>query len=122
MVTVTVTVTGQKASPGPPTHAFLRLLVLGPALQVSHAYSHLRPHSLRGGPCRLNLGTDILTASLPSPQDPLAAPAHSSGPILTSTSPASTLVTQGRTGGGRVDKPWWGTVGGVLLLLGLASW
>ncbi|XP_059034854.1 von Willebrand factor A domain-containing protein 7 isoform X1 [Mustela lutreola] len=87
VVTVTVTVTGREASPGPPTHAFLRLLVLGPALQ-----------------------------------DPLAAPAHSSGPILTSTSPASTLVTQGRAGGGQVDKPWWGTVGGVLLLLGLASW
>ncbi|XP_047590528.1 von Willebrand factor A domain-containing protein 7 isoform X5 [Lutra lutra] len=87
VVTVTVTVTGREASPGPPTHAFLRLLVLGPALQ-----------------------------------DPLATPAHSSGPILTSTSPASTLVTQGRARGGRVDKPWWGTVGGVLLLLGLASW
>ncbi|XP_034516376.1 von Willebrand factor A domain-containing protein 7 isoform X2 [Ailuropoda melanoleuca] len=87
VVSVTVTATGREASPVPPTHAFLRLLVLGPAQQ-----------------------------------DPLAAPAHSSGPILASTSPASTWVTWGRAGGGRVGNPWWGTVGGVLLLLGLASW
>ncbi|XP_044234216.2 von Willebrand factor A domain-containing protein 7 isoform X2 [Ursus arctos] len=87
VVAVTVTATGREASPVPPTHAFLRLLVLGPALQ-----------------------------------DPLAAPAHSSGPILPSTSPASTWVTWGRAGGGRVGNPWWGTVGGVLLLLDLASW
>uniref|UniRef100_A0A452R996 von Willebrand factor A domain containing 7 n=1 Tax=Ursus americanus TaxID=9643 RepID=A0A452R996_URSAM len=86
VVAVTVTATGREASPVPPTHAFLRLLVLGPALQ-----------------------------------DPLAAPAHSSGPILAATSPASTWVTWGRGGGGRVGNPWWGTVGGVLLL-GLASW
>ncbi|KAF0881959.1 VWA7 protein, partial [Crocuta crocuta] len=57
----------------------------------------------------------------PTPQDPLAAPAHSSGPILASTSPASTLVTRGRAGGGLVGNPRWGTVVGVLLLLGLAS-
>uniref|UniRef100_A0ABI7YA64 von Willebrand factor A domain containing 7 n=1 Tax=Felis catus TaxID=9685 RepID=A0ABI7YA64_FELCA len=87
VVMVTVTATGPEASPVPPTHAFLRLLVLAP-----------------------------------TPQDPLAAPAHSSGPILASTSPASTSVTRGRAGGGLVGNPWWGTVGGVLLLLGLASW
>nr|XP_055186172.1 von Willebrand factor A domain-containing protein 7 isoform X3 [Nyctereutes procyonoides] len=58
----------------------------------------------------------------PAPQDPLAATAHESGPILHSTSSVSTLVTRGRAGGGRVGICWWGTVGGVLLLLGLASW
>ncbi|KAM8938215.1 von Willebrand factor A domain-containing protein 7 isoform 2-T2 [Lycaon pictus] len=58
----------------------------------------------------------------PAPQDPLAATAHSSGPILHSTSSVSTLVTRGRAAGGRIGNCWWGTVGGVLLLLGLASW
>ncbi|XP_072584197.1 von Willebrand factor A domain-containing protein 7 isoform X6 [Vulpes vulpes] len=58
----------------------------------------------------------------PASQDPLAATAHSSGPILHSTSSVSTLVTRGRARGGRVGNCWWGTVGGVLLLLGLASW
>ncbi|XP_069344520.1 von Willebrand factor A domain-containing protein 7 [Eulemur rufifrons] len=90
VVMVTVTAVGQEASPVPPTHAFLRLLVLAPALQ-----------------------------------DQLAAPAHSSGPVLTTPTPAFcpfTLVTQGRAGGGMAGNPLWGTVGGGLLLLGLASW
>ncbi|XP_007194030.1 von Willebrand factor A domain-containing protein 7 isoform X3 [Balaenoptera acutorostrata] len=90
VVMVTVTATDREASTVPPTHAFLRLLVLGPA-----------------------------------PQDQLPAPVHSTDPVLTTTSPAfhlSTLVTPGRAGGGLVSNPWWGTVGAVLLLLGLASW
>ncbi|XP_067608649.1 von Willebrand factor A domain-containing protein 7 isoform X3 [Pseudorca crassidens] len=61
----------------------------------------------------------------PTPQDQLPAPVHSTDPVLTTTSPAfhlSTLVTPGRAGGGLVGNPWWGTVGAVLLLLGLASW
>ncbi|KAM5287222.1 von Willebrand factor A domain-containing protein 7 isoform 2-T6 [Hipposideros larvatus] len=61
----------------------------------------------------------------PAPQDQRAAPAHSSGPVLTTASPAlrpSPLVTWGRAGGGLAGNLWWGTVGGVLLLLGLASW
>ncbi|KAK2508851.1 hypothetical protein MC885_011793, partial [Smutsia gigantea] len=90
VVTVIVTATGREASPGPPTHAFLRLLVLAPA-----------------------------------PQDQLAAPAYSSEPVLTTSSPAilpSTLATRGRAGGGLVSNPWWGTVGGMLLLSGLVSW
>nr|XP_008535777.1 PREDICTED: von Willebrand factor A domain-containing protein 7 [Equus przewalskii] len=90
VVVVTVTAMGREASSVPPTHAFLRLLVLAPA-----------------------------------PQDQLAAPAHSSGPVLTTASPGfhpSTLVTRGIAGGGLAGNTWWGTVGGVLLLLGLASW
>ncbi|KAM7135943.1 von Willebrand factor A domain-containing protein 7 isoform 1-T2 [Molossus nigricans] len=90
VVMVTVTALGREAGLVPPTHAFLRLLVLAPA-----------------------------------PQDQLAAPAHSSGPVFTSVSPTlrpSPLVTWGRAGGGLAGNPWWGTVGGVLLLLGLASW
>ncbi|KAM4817711.1 von Willebrand factor A domain-containing protein 7 isoform X4 [Urocitellus parryii] len=57
-----------------------------------------------------------------TPQDQLSA---SSGPVVTTTTPvfrSSTLVTQGRARGGKVGRPWWGTVGGVLLLLTLASW
>ena len=38
VVSVTVTATGREASPVPPTHAFLRLLVLGPAQQVRHPH------------------------------------------------------------------------------------
>ncbi|XP_006772921.2 PREDICTED: von Willebrand factor A domain-containing protein 7 [Myotis davidii] len=90
VVTVTVAAMGREARPVPPTHAFLRLLVLAP-----------------------------------HPQDQLAVPAHSSGPVLTmasSTLPPSPLVTQGRAGGGLAGNPRWGTVAGVLLLLGLASW
>lgn len=89
-MTVTVAAMGREARPVPPTHAFLRLLVLAP-----------------------------------HPQDQLAVPAHSSGPVLTmasSTLPPSPLVTRGRAGGGLAGNPWWGTVAGVLLLLGLASW
>ncbi|XP_004424533.1 PREDICTED: von Willebrand factor A domain-containing protein 7 isoform X1 [Ceratotherium simum simum] len=90
VVTVTVTAMGREASLVPPTHAFLRLLVLALA-----------------------------------PQDQLAAPAHSSGPVLITASPdflPSTLVTRGMAGGGLAGHPRWGTVGGVLLLLGLSSW
>ncbi|XP_037699604.1 LOW QUALITY PROTEIN: von Willebrand factor A domain-containing protein 7 [Choloepus didactylus] len=89
VVTVTVTATSREASAVPPTHAFLRLLVLAPA-----------------------------------PQDQLTVVTHSSGPILTTASPAfgpSTLVTRDRAGGGMAGNSWWGTVGGVLLLLGLTS-
>ncbi|XP_037375316.1 von Willebrand factor A domain-containing protein 7 [Talpa occidentalis] len=91
LVTVTVTATGQETSPVAPTHAFLRLLVLAP-----------------------------------TPQDQLAAtaPPHSPGPILTRASPSlhpSTLVTLDRAGGALAGHIWWGTVGGVLLLLGLTS-
>lgn len=77
VVTVIVTAMGREASPGPPTHAFLRLLVLAPA-----------------------------------PQDQLAAPVHSSEPVLTTSSSAilpSTLTTRGRAGGG------WATPGGAQL-------
>lgn len=122
VVTVTVSATGREASPVAPTYAFLRLLVLAPAPQVR------RPHfpSLgRLGKGKLNLGADTLTVSPSSTQDQLAAPAHSSGPVLTTASPAfhpSSLVTPDRAGGGLASNPWWGTLGGVLLLLGLASW
>ncbi|XP_063523028.1 von Willebrand factor A domain-containing protein 7 isoform X2 [Pongo pygmaeus] len=61
----------------------------------------------------------------PAPQDQHATPTGSSDPILTTATPAFspfTLVTQDRAGAGLVGSPWWGTVGGVLLLLGLASW
>ncbi|KAI6048247.1 von Willebrand factor A domain-containing protein 7 isoform X1 [Marmota monax] len=87
MVMVTVTALGREVSLMPPTHAFLRLLVLAQ-----------------------------------TPQDQLSA---SSGPVVTTTTPvfrSSTLVTQGRARGGKAGRPWWGTVGGVLLLLTLASW
>nr|XP_040138321.1 von Willebrand factor A domain-containing protein 7 isoform X2 [Ictidomys tridecemlineatus] len=87
MVMVTVTALGREVSLLPPTHAFLRLLVLAQ-----------------------------------TPQDQLSA---SSGPVVTTTTPvfrSSTLVTQGRARGGKAGRPWWGTVGGVLLLLTLASW
>ncbi|XP_021005219.1 von Willebrand factor A domain-containing protein 7 [Mus caroli] len=90
VVTVTVTAAGQGASQVPPTHAFLRLLVLAQ-----------------------------------SSKDQLDAPAHSAAPVLPPVSPAllpSTLVTQGRAGGGMAGKAWWGTVGGVLFLLGCTSW
>ncbi|XP_077017460.1 von Willebrand factor A domain-containing protein 7 isoform X2 [Tamandua tetradactyla] len=89
VVMVTVTAVGGEASTVPPTHAFLRLLVLAPA-----------------------------------PQDQLV-PAHSTGPALTTASPTfgpSTLVTQDRAGGGMVGNSWWGTVGWVLFLLGLATY
>ncbi|XP_058288360.1 von Willebrand factor A domain-containing protein 7 isoform X2 [Hylobates moloch] len=90
VVMVTVTAAGREANPVPPTHAFLRLLVLAPA-----------------------------------PQDQHATPTGSPDTILTTATPAFspfTLVTQGRAGAGLAGSPWWGTVGGVLLLLGLASW
>ncbi|XP_006215403.1 von Willebrand factor A domain-containing protein 7 isoform X2 [Vicugna pacos] len=89
VVMVTVTATDREASTVPPTHAFLRLLVLAPA-----------------------------------PQNQLPAPVYSTDPVLTTTSPTlhpSTSVTRGRAGGGLVGNPWWGTVGGALILLGLAS-
>lgn len=89
-VTVTVTAVGQGASQVPPTHAFLRLLVLAPA-------------------------------SL----DRLEAPARAAAPVRPPATPAllpSTLVTQGRAGGGMVGRAWWGTVGGALFLLGYTSW
>ena len=38
VVMVTVTATGPEASPVPPTHAFLRLLVLAPTPQVRHPH------------------------------------------------------------------------------------
>lgn len=90
VVTVTVTAVGQGASQVPPTHAFLRLLVLAPASQ-----------------------------------DPLEAPVHAAAPVRPPATPAllpSTLVTQGRAGGGMVGQAWWGTVGGALFLLGYTSW
>ncbi|XP_003789077.1 von Willebrand factor A domain-containing protein 7 [Otolemur garnettii] len=90
VVMVTVTAAGQEGSPVPPTHVFLRLLVLAPALQ-----------------------------------EQLAAPAHSSGPVLSTPTPVFctfTLVTQDRAESRLTGNLWWGTVGGVLLLLGLASW
>nr|XP_020024090.1 von Willebrand factor A domain-containing protein 7 isoform X3 [Castor canadensis] len=92
VVMVTVIAVGRGASPMPPTHAFLRLLVLAPERQ-----------------------------------DQLPAPAYSSGPVFISPTPApafppSTLVTQGRAGGGMAGNFWWGTVGGVLFLLSLSSW
>ncbi|KAB1261928.1 von Willebrand factor A domain-containing protein 7 [Camelus dromedarius] len=89
VVMVTVTATDREASTVPPTHAFLRLLVLPPA-----------------------------------PQNQLPAPVYSTDPVLTTTSPTlhpSTSVTRGGAGGGLVGNPWWGTVGGALILLGLAS-
>lgn len=121
VVTVTVTAMGREASPVAPTYAFLRLLVLAPAPQVRCPHF---PSQGKQGKGRLSLEADILTVSSSSPQDQLAAPAHSSGPILTTASPAfhpSPLVTRGRASGGLADNLWWGTVGGVLLLLGLTS-
>ncbi|XP_021511537.1 von Willebrand factor A domain-containing protein 7 [Meriones unguiculatus] len=91
VVTVTVTAAGQGAHRAPPTHAFLRLLVLGAG----------------------------------SSQEQLEAPAHSAAPEPPPATPASlpaTLVTQGGAGGGVVGRVWWGTGGGVLLLLGCACW
>ncbi|XP_012589858.1 PREDICTED: von Willebrand factor A domain-containing protein 7 isoform X4 [Condylura cristata] len=91
MVMVTVTATGQETSPVTPTHAFLRLLVLAPAPQDQHAAT---------------------------------IPPHSPGPILLRPSPSfhpSTFVTLGRAAGVLAGHLWWGTVGGVLLLLGLTS-
>ncbi|XP_060045461.1 von Willebrand factor A domain-containing protein 7 isoform X2 [Erinaceus europaeus] len=88
VVMVTVTATGGETNPVSLTHAFLRLLVLGP-----------------------------------EPQDQLAAPPHSPHSFLSTTSPAShpsTLVALDRAGRGLADNFWWGTVGGVLLLLVLA--
>ncbi|KAM5262659.1 von Willebrand factor A domain-containing protein 7 [Ctenodactylus gundi] len=97
VVMVTVTAVATEASPWAPTHAFLRLLVLAPA-----------------------------SASQ------LAATAYPSGSVLTVATPAfpnatpaflpSSLVTQGRAGGGMAGHPWWGTAGGMLILLGLAFW
>ncbi|XP_006875645.1 PREDICTED: von Willebrand factor A domain-containing protein 7 [Chrysochloris asiatica] len=93
LVMVTVTAVGREASSVPTTHAFLRLLVLAPA---------------------------------PSPQDQLAASTDSTCPGLTPASPdfhLSTSVTPGRAGRGMASSLWWGTVGGLLLLLlGLTSW
>ncbi|XP_051043290.1 von Willebrand factor A domain-containing protein 7 isoform X2 [Phodopus roborovskii] len=89
VVMVTVTAVSQGASPVPPTHAFLRLLVLAQ-----------------------------------SSQDQLESPAHSAGRVLppaTSTLLPSTLVIRGRAGGGMVSTSWWGTIAGVLFLLGCSS-
>ncbi|XP_052020112.1 von Willebrand factor A domain-containing protein 7 [Apodemus sylvaticus] len=61
----------------------------------------------------------------PSSQDRLEAPAPAAAPVPPPATPAllpSTLVTQGRAGGGVVGKAWWGTVGGALFLLGYSSW
>lgn len=121
-MTVTVAAMGREARPVPPTHAFLRLLVLAPDPQVTRPHSPSQGRQGRGG---VNLGVDTQTDFPSSPQDQLAVPAHSSGPVLTMASPTlppSPLVTWGRAGGGLAGSPWWGTVGGVLLLLGLASW
>ncbi|XP_006154352.1 von Willebrand factor A domain-containing protein 7 [Tupaia chinensis] len=90
VVMVTVTAVGRGASPVPPTHAFLRLVVLPPAPQ------------------------DQLTAPPHSP-----APA-ATVTTATSVFCPSTSVTLGRAGGGMVGNPWWGTAGGLLFLLGLA--
>ncbi|XP_021079138.1 von Willebrand factor A domain-containing protein 7 isoform X2 [Mesocricetus auratus] len=90
VVTVTVTAVGQGAGPAPPTHAFLRLLVLAPASQ-----------------------------------DQLESPARPAGRVLppvASTVPASAPVTRGRAGGGAASPSWWGTIAGVLFLLGCSSW
>lgn len=71
-------------------------------------------------------GWRLSTLTPPSSlQDQLEAPAHSAAPVLPPAGPAlvpSTLVTQGRAGRGMVGKAWWGTVGGVLFLLGCTSW
>lgn len=70
-------------------------------------------------------GAATLPASPSSPQDQLPAPVHSTGLVLTTASPVfhpSVLETLSRAGGGLVGTPWWGTVAGVLLLLGLAFW
>ena len=125
VVMVTVTATDREASTVPPTHAFLRLLVLGPAPQVRCPHFPLHDRQGEGRAVQAYLGAATLTASPSSPQDQLPAPVRSTDPVLTTTSPAfhlSTLVTPGRAGGGLVSNPWWGTVGAVLLLLGLASW
>ncbi|KAM6185334.1 von Willebrand factor A domain-containing protein 7 [Rhynchocyon petersi] len=90
VVVVTVTAVNRQASSVPPTHAFLRLLVLAPV-----------------------------------PQDQLAVPAYSAGSVLSTAGPAfppAPQTTPGRAGGGTLGSLWWGTVGGVLFLLGLASW
>lgn len=115
---VTVTVVGQGASQVPPTHAFLRLLVLAQSSKVR---------------CFLTLSAaraewveaQHSSPSLSSLQDRLEAPAHSAAPVLPPATPAlrpSTLVTQGRAERGMVGRAWWGTVGGVLFLLGYTSW
>lgn len=125
VVMVTVTAMNREASTVPPTHAFLRLLVRGPTPQVRCPHFPLQDRQGEGRAVQTYLGAATLTASPSSPQDQLPAPVHSTDPVLTTTSPAfhlSTLVTPGRAGGGLVGNPWWGTVGAVLLLLGLASW
>lgn len=126
VVTVTVSAAGQGASQVPPTHAFLQLLVLA---QSSKVRCFLTPSAARAVGGALG-GVDAQHSSpSPSPQDQLDAPAHtpahSAAPVLAPASPAllpSTLVTQGRAGGGMAGKAWWGTVGGVLFLLGCTDW
>jgi hypothetical protein len=55
VVMVTVIAVGRGASPMPPTHAFLRLLVLAPERQVRHSHLSLQEMRARGGQCRLHL-------------------------------------------------------------------
>lgn len=60
-----------------------------------------------------------------APQDQLAAGAHSADAIRPTATPSfhpSPWGAQGSTGGGMADNPWWGTIGGLLLLLGVVSW
>ncbi|XP_002714326.3 von Willebrand factor A domain-containing protein 7 isoform X1 [Oryctolagus cuniculus] len=60
-----------------------------------------------------------------APQDQLAASAHSADAVRPTAAPSfhpSPWGAQGSTGGGMADNPWWGTIGGVLLLLGVVSW
>ncbi|XP_049621104.1 von Willebrand factor A domain-containing protein 7 [Suncus etruscus] len=66
-----------------------------------------------------------LLVLIPAPQDQLAILPHSRFPALTTASPAfgpSSLVTLDRAERGLAGNLWWSIAGGVLLLLGLASW
>lgn len=117
-MTVTVTAVGQGSSQVPPTHAFLRLLVLAQSYKVRYILTLSAPRA----------GWVEARHHPPSPsslQDQLEDPAHSAAPMPPPATPAllpSTLVTQGRAGRGMVGRAWWGTVGGVLFLLGCTSW
>lgn len=110
VVTVTVTAVGQGASQVPPTHAFLRLLVLAPASQVSTppsqpGLSRWVGRSSSPSPSLLSTGP----TGGPSPRCcPCAAPSH---PCLASFHFGDSGQSWGRDGGpSLVGNHWRGAV------------